>query len=244
MLQYESERNERPDLSTEDKIGALKALAQRRREAAAGTREDGYSRDYKDIEVFHDGFYDSHPWLSPWTVSACNVDSNLMVIGQDWASEDFLMKPPNARQRDLGHNPDLQTNKVMKRLLRDAFDRDFNDLFATNAFVFVKPGNMSRRIPRADLVRSSATYTLQEIRIVRPKIAICLGGATYNALRAALKHRYQPIKRANHEAPEVVFESTEIYGVPHVGAWGLNTSGGYPASLAIWQKLADRLARL
>lgn len=167
-----------------------------------------------------------------------------MVIGQDWASEHFLMKPPNARQRDLGYDPDLQTNKIMTRLLREAFAREFKDVFATNAFVFVKPDNMSMRIPTVDLVRSSATYTLQEIRIVGPKMAVCLGGASYNALRGALKHPYQAIKRVNHEAPEVVFEGTEIYGVPHAGAWGLNASGGYPVSLAIWRKLADRLARL
>ena len=233
-----------PALSATDKIAALKILAQKRREAPAGTREHGYSRNYRHIEEFHGGFYDVHPWMSPWTASACNVDSDLMVIGQDWASEDFLMKPPDALHRDLGQNPDLHTNKMAKRLLREAFARDFEDVFATNAFAFVKPGNMSTRLPRVDLARSSATYTLQEIRIVRPKMAICLGGAAYNSLRRALKHSYQAIRRANYEAPEVVLEGTEIYGVPHTGALGLNNSGGYPASLAIWQKLAGRLARL
>ena len=47
---------------------------------------DGYSRKYFrltdfDCECDH---------VVPWTISACNVDADLMLIAQDWASEDFL----------------------------------------------------------------------------------------------------------------------------------------------------------
>lgn len=150
MLKHESEHDERP----EDKIGALKVLAQRRHEAAAGTRKDGYSRDYMHIEVFHDRFYDIHPWVSPWTISACNVDSPLVLVGQDWASEKFLGRPANADIRVLGHDPKLPTNKNLQYLLRTAFDRQLADVYATNAFVFAKPDSMGTHIPLKDLRRS------------------------------------------------------------------------------------------
>ncbi|MDP2373283.1 hypothetical protein, partial [Reyranella sp.] len=70
----------------DEKIRALATLAQQRRVPGIGTRRDGFSRDYRRIEEFHDGFYDKHNWVSPWTISACNVDSPIMIVGQDWAS--------------------------------------------------------------------------------------------------------------------------------------------------------------
>ncbi|MDP2368148.1 uracil-DNA glycosylase family protein, partial [Rhodoferax sp.] len=204
----------------------------------------GFSRDYRRIEEFHDGFYDKHNWVSPWTISACNVDSPIMIVGQDWASEEFLAGPANTRQQALGHDPDLPTNKNLKYLLREAFDRELSDVFATNAFVFVKLGGMGTRIPLKDLRRCVETYTLREVEIIRPKMLLCMGTHAFNAFRAALGHSYQPLNQARYSMPEVTFQETEIYGVPHVGARGLNSTGGRPKSLEIWLQLASRLSQL
>jgi restriction system protein len=164
-----------------NKVDQLAALARLRRHADAGTCRDGYSRDYRRIEEFHDRYYDRHDWVSPWTISACNVDSDLMIIGQDSASEDFLLKDPDPKMRELGHDPSLVTNKNLKRLLHEAFGRTFEDTFATNAFVFAKPGDMSNRLPVADLMMSATRFALQEMEIVRPRMAICIGIGTFNA---------------------------------------------------------------
>lgn len=231
-------------LSNNEKISALRVLAQRRRTLVSGTCEDGYSRNYKRIEAFHDGFYDNHDWITPWTISGCNVDSQLMVVGQDWASEKFLSGPANSEQRALGHDPCLPTNKNLKCLLREAFDRDLSDIFATNAFVFVKPHGMGTHIPRRDLQRSVATYTLREVEIIQPKMVLCLGASTFNTLRTALDHSPLPLSQVRYSAPDVIFEGVEIYGVPHCGARGLNSTGGFGASLEIWRQLADRLKQL
>jgi hypothetical protein len=69
-----------------NKILALAALAHGRRLSTAGSLVESYSRDYKRLEHFHNGFYDQHDWVGPWSISTCNVDSEIMLIARDWAS--------------------------------------------------------------------------------------------------------------------------------------------------------------
>jgi restriction system protein len=176
-------------------------------------------------------------------VSACNVDSELMIIGQDWASEDFLSKEPNARMRALGHNPELATNRNLHRLLHESFGRRFENTFGTNAFVFAKAGGMNTRLPATDLALSAKRFALLEIEIVRPKMVICLGMGTFNGLRAALNCRPVRLQEIDYTGRALVHHGSEIHGVPHVGARGLSATGGYARSLAIWKILAARLDR-
>jgi restriction system protein len=229
--------------SPSNKAAKIAALVQLRRRPCAGTRQDGYSRDNRRIEEFRDGFYDQHGWLSPWTVSACNVDSELMIIGQDWASEDFLSKAPDSQMRALGHDPALATNRNLRRLLHEAFGRSFGNTFATNAFVFAKPGGMNTRLPATDLALSARRFALREIEIIRPKMAICLGMGTFNGLRAALNCRPVTLQEIDYTGPALVHHGSEVHGVPHVGARGLSATGGYGRSLSIWKTLAARLDR-
>lgn len=224
------------------KADLLAALAQLRQHPNAGTCRDGYSRDYRRIEEFHDHYYDQHDWVSPWTLSACNVESDLMIIGQDWASEDFLLKDPDPKIRQSGHDPALATNRNLKRLLQEAFGRRFEDTFATNAFVFAKPGGMTSRLTAADLILSVKRFTLKEIEIVQPRMVICLGIGTFNAIRAALNLRPLKLEAIDYAGPAVTYCGAQIHGVPHVGARGLGATGGYSRSLEIWKRVAARLA--
>jgi restriction system protein len=224
------------------KANRLAALAQLRRHPDAGTCQDAYSRNYRRIEEFHDRYYDQHDWVSPWTLSACNVDSDLMIIGQDWASEDVLLKDPDPKIRQFGHDPSLATNRNLKRLLQEAFGRRFEDTFATNAFVFAKPGGMNSRLPVADLVLSATRFALKEVEIVRPRMVICLGIGTFNAIRAALHLRPLKLEAIVYTRPAITYCGSEVHGVPHVGARGLGATGGYGRSLEIWKTLTERLA--
>jgi uracil-DNA glycosylase len=212
-----------------EKIAAIAALRELRRASAAGQRRQGYSRDYRHIEAFHDGAYDRHPWVSPRTISAGNVDSDLMIVAQDWASEDYLCKPLNDDMCMLGLEPSLPFNRNLERLLREAFHRELADVFVTNAFVFAKPGGMTARIPRRDLARSAAEYGVPQVAIVRPRLVICLGAVTFDAMR-----------RAGAD----LAARAELHHVPHVGALGLRATGGYDASLARWRQLVSRLDQL
>ena len=89
-------------------------------------------------------------------------------------------------QRALGQFPFLPTNRNLKALLGSHMGVSFSDTYATNAFAFVRSGKMDAHIPFPDLVRSAAAYALPQIAIVRPKMVLCLGSASFNAVRRAI----------------------------------------------------------
>lgn len=221
------------DKNIKNKQKLLKNLAELRRL----DKQNGMSRIYKQVGDFHGGIYDTWGHISPWSKSACNHDARVMVVAQDWTSEEATKKPP--KNINLGYDPDLPTNKNLQNFLKDFFNLSFSEVYATNLFVFVKPGNLSARIPSKDLIYSAKNYTLEEVKIVQPKIVICLGAATYRSLCRAVGVK-PPVFKSSIENP-ISFGSSLIFGVPHTGALGTMNAGGIENVRAIWSRLVTKL---
>jgi uracil-DNA glycosylase len=226
--------------SRQQKLALLAKLADER-------RKDRY-RHYHGVGDlnFFDGIYDRHDFVSPWTIGACNVESSLMLIAQDWSSADAIREETNEENRrvlaKLGHAPDLKTNKNIQRFLCKFFGLDFRDIYATNLFVFVKPGKISANIPRNDLAYSARKYTLEEIKIVRPKMVICIGQTTHSALRGVIGYPTATIEESLN-AP-AVYEGAKIFASYHTGYWGTRAAGGEKPMEATWKLLGDIYRRL
>jgi restriction system protein len=98
------------------------------------------------------------------------------------------------------------------------------DVYGTNLFPFIKKGGMSSSIPMNDLIRAAKEFALPQIRIVRPKLIVCLGLNTFNALRIACKH--PPVQRMNEAiASPFTFDESRIWCQAHTGARGQNNRG-------------------
>lgn len=163
-----------------NKMFALKALARKR----ASAKWDGYS----NIGDYHSGAYEcAH--VSPYTKGAANYDSSVFVLLQDWASHSWMAGPLDKQVLRLGRTPELPTNVVLSKMLRTQFRLNLCQTYATNLFPFVKPGGMSSHIPASALRRAAVEYAWPQIRIVRPKLVICLGLDTFNALRRSIGRR-------------------------------------------------------
>ena len=212
------------------KIDLLKALSLKRK----ADRLHGHT----NIGDYHNGEYDCGDFVSPWTLSACNVDADVMIIAQDWTSHYRIGGPFDPTQARCGYISDLRTNKNIKRLL-NFFGFELKDTYATNAFVFVKPGKMNAVIPQKDFSYSVKTYAIPQIEIVKPRMAICLGGQTFNTIRQVLGHNSVPMTLV--QASPLTMSGTEIVGVNHPGAWGMKMAGGYAKVEAQWKFLAERL---
>ncbi len=106
---------------------------------------------YAGIGDYHSGVYECEH-VSPYTKSAGNVDSFIMVILQDWSSDKFLRGPVDDGARDLGRTPRLPTNRNLERLIRNHFGLELRQIYATNLFPFIKMGDMTNTIPNRDLV--------------------------------------------------------------------------------------------
>src|SRR4051812_43518508 len=62
--------------SSEQRRNELRLLAQQRQ----ADRRDGYLC----LSDIHSGYYDTEEHVSPWSISAQNVDAELMIFGKDW----------------------------------------------------------------------------------------------------------------------------------------------------------------
>lgn len=193
-----------------DKKEALLELARVRQLA----RWDGF----RGIGDYHDGCYECN-FVSPYTKSAGNVDSDIFVLLQDWSSDGWLSGPLDADARSLGYSPGLPTNRNLNQLLQEVFATRLEDVYATNLFPFVKVGGLSAAIPRKALVKAAMEFAIPQIRIVQPKVVICLGLVTYNAVREATQ---KPRSKTISEAIEHPFllDASWVWCQAHTGALG------------------------
>jgi len=196
---------------------------------------------YSSLSTFDEGYYES-VFVVPWTKSACSYDADLMIIGQDWASESHLKKRDECI-RVLGQKPTLATNRNLKKFLKKYMLLEFGETWATDVFPFLKRKRMSERIPQNLLVECAKTYTLKEIEIIRPLMVVCLGLRTINAVRVALGQNTLPnIDAASDVTQSDKLPCIEIYGATHTGGWGTTTRGR--KMNAEWRKLGRRLKQL
>ena len=87
-----------------NKLTELRNLVSKRRESISGTLETNYSRDYLKLGDFHNGGYDFDDHVVPYSKSAFNLNAKIMIVLQDWASENFLNRPINEVQKQLDHS--------------------------------------------------------------------------------------------------------------------------------------------
>jgi uracil-DNA glycosylase len=140
---------------------------------------------YKPLAEYHDGAYECD-LVSPYTKAAGNIDAAVMILLQDWSSDDRLSGELDSCAATLGLTPSLPTNRNLDRLLKVHFGLSLRETYATNLFPFIKPGKLSSAIRGRDLQRAAREFAIPQIDIVLPRLVICLGLETFNALRTAL----------------------------------------------------------
>lgn len=196
---------------------------------------------FRKISEFQGGAFDMEDYVSPWSIGAHNFDADLMLIGQDWASSRWLSQSRNLHFAALGKDPDLMTNRNLDEYLK-YFNLTFSDTYATNAFVFVKEGNMSANITKKFLRESIKNFLLPQIEIVKPKMIICLGAKTYNAIRQ--ENGYSEIKVSSGQENAMSFMGADVYGANHTGGHGTKNAGGKESARKQWQILNGHYQRL
>ena len=178
---------------------------------------------YGQIGDYHDGAYECD-FVSPYTKSAGNVDAEIFVLLQDWSSDEALRGTLDSDCVLYGLTRTLPTNKRLVELLRHHFGVELGDVYATNLFPFIKRGGISSSIPMGDLIRAAQEFALPQIQIVRPKLVVCLGLNTFNAIRIACGHSpARPMAEAI--ASPFTFDESRVWCQAHTGARGQNNRG-------------------
>jgi hypothetical protein len=175
---------------------------------------------YKCIGDYHNGAYECD-FVSPYTRSADNVDATLMILLQDWASDDVLSGPDLPARRTVGHDPSRRTNRRLRELLLQHFGLKLEEVYATNVFPFVKVGSMSASINKKDLVRAAREFALPQMEIVGPRLAVCLGKTAFNAVKIAAGGSGAK-SLADAIASPFDFGKTQVWCQAHTGQQGTN----------------------
>lgn len=229
-------------MSPEQKWAALRQLAKkRRRDRRAG---------YCCLADFNEGYFECC-FVSPWTKSAHNLGANVMLLGQDWSSSNALDRVLNETEpekaieiRKLGQTYKLPTNKRLRRFLKEGVGLEFSETYATNLFPFIKKGALNAKIQARDMDYCAKEYAIPQIEIVQPKMVICLGKSTYEAICRFLDLGEQFFKQTSQPIHCIRHRGVEIYGLPHPGYWGVRNAGGEECVLEHWQALGNRLIEL
>jgi hypothetical protein len=220
-----------------DKQSALLELAKARQNTRWPT--------YRAIGDYHGGVYECD-FVSPYTKSAGNVNAEIMVLLQDWSSDESLSGPFDEDSAKLGYSRHIPTNQNLIQLLRDTFRLTLQDTYATNLFPFVKLQGMSASIPIGDLIRAAREFAMPQITIVNPMLVICLGKKTFNALRRACD--LSPCKTLDSaiDSPfDLPSSTSRVWCQAHTGRLGRNNRnrGGVDRVSDDWQKMRNDFAR-
>ena len=192
----------------------------------AWLRQDTRLKEHCCIADFHDGIFECDH-VSPITKSGKNVNAEIMIVAQDWLSSDALSSdPPDRDSAELGYKPSLPTNRNLDCLLDRHFGLHRAKCYLTNLFPFIKRGSMGAHIPSKDLLHCARMFTLREIEIVDPKLVICLGLATFRAIRSASGYSGS----WSFKLPEAIITPFSIgkasaHCVAHTGGRGTNNRG-------------------
>lgn len=199
--------------------------------------------NYNTLADYHDGIYECD-FVSPYTRSAGNVDAEVMVMLQDWASDEALRGAVLEERVRLGHDPGRITNKRLKELLARHFGMGMAEVYATNLFPFIKRGAMSSAIPFRDLVRAAQEFAWPQVKIVRPRTLVCLGVGTFSAMGVAVgRPRMSGLDKAI--ASPFTHEGIRVWCQAHTGQQGTNmrNAGGADRVTGDWGRMAEEHRR-
>lgn len=159
-----------------------------------------------------------------------------MVVAQDWSSFDVLVRSDYYDIARLGFDPRFPTNRKLDDLLLRHFGLHRTDCYLTNLFPFIKPGDATARIPMKDLIKAARQFTIPEIRIVSPRLVICLGLMTFRSLMRVAGLNGSP-KLDEAIASPFEYAGSMFHCVAHTGARGMNNRGHSQVE-EDWQKIA------
>lgn len=194
---------------------------------------------YTSIADYHDGIYECD-FVSPFTKTAGNSDACVFVLLQDWSSDEELSSGLDDVTVSLGYDPTQPTSRNLTRLLKVTFGIALANVYGTNLFPLVKPGGVNSRIPQPDLIRAAREFALPQIAIVSPRLVVCLGLVTFEALRQALG-----LPRVGRMAVAIdspfTLGGSRVWCQAHTGAFDqMNRNKGDPDRVARdWMKMKE-----
>jgi len=130
------------------------------------------------------GIFDSNH-IGPWSRWQGNLDSELMVIGQDWGDIKYF-------QDNKGYEKDDNPSNNMIRSLLASIEVEIpqpsksnetkNPIFLTNAILCLKKGGLSGSVKKRWFDNCGKNFLQPLIEIIQPKVVVTLGKYAYEVI--------------------------------------------------------------
>jgi uracil-DNA glycosylase len=194
-----------------------------------------------------DGRFDSGD-IGLWSLWQGNLDSSLMVVGQDWGDTECC------RQNDGHEPPDNPTNETLRSLLASIgirieppsrHDDGDGTLFFTNAILCLKTGGMQSKVNSDWFSNCGRRFLKPLVEIVQPKVLVTLSEPAYRAIAVELGLAQLPFRvSVETEDGFRIGELTTLHPAYHCGRRIMNTHRPLEKQLEDWARIGRTIARL
>ena len=192
-----------------------------------------------------DGRYDRDQ-IGPWTLWQANLDSEFVVVGQDWGDISYFEKR-EGRDQPYG-NP---TNENLQKLLKSVGveigkprDRQDQVAFLTNLILCLKTGGLQGRVDDQWFANCSHTFFKPLVEIIRPKVIVALGKKVSESILSLYVITYAKNAAFSNlisQSPYQLTNSMVLFPVYHCGAGSVNRNQSLPEQEEDWFKVSKWL---
>ena len=162
--------------------------------------------------------------IGPWTRWQGNLDSDIMLVAQDWGHVGNFIK-----QRGKDNNS--PTNIMLKKLLAVAGlgiilpkDSLIGTFFFTNAILCLKSGGDQASVNHEWFSNCGPRFLRPLIEIVTQKVVICMGQRAYDTVMTSFYQEPDSFRAAVEKGvPVLINDAIGVFAVYHCGRRILNT---------------------
>ena len=163
---------------------------------------------------------------SIWTDWFNRLDSDIMIIGQDWGPynemEKFyeLLNQDKSNWKELIELEKSNTKRMLEKYIKESSNNRYSldNIYITNAIMCARQGN-NYRSNNIDLKKSTVNcseYLLRQIKIVRPKVVLTLGYYPLMSLSKIFGFKIEKtLKETISKFPEIVTKDFAIIPLYH-----------------------------
>ncbi len=178
---------------------------------------------------------------------------DILLVGQDWGNPDSNPKIMNLI-RDIQNG---RNDSTYADLANSATDRNLKTLFSilkcdidslnpgkrilfTNYCLGYRTGSETGGMTKS-LMDIDEELFRDLVNAVKPKIIICLGKITYEAVTGSIANDFVKLLKQGMPFQDVFKydKNIKVYGVAHCGARGVSNVGGLDAMYGAWKKIGE-----
>ena len=191
--------------------------------------------------------YDSDQ-IGPWSLWQGNLDSDLLIVGQDWGDTEYFEKW-EGRDQPTGNPTSENLQELLGHIGIDiGKPRDLQEskLFFTNLILCLKQGGLQAPVEDQWFANCGERFFKPLVELIRPKAILALGkDASTTILKiydVGLK-KGQTLEAIMKESPYTLTPSTVLFPLYHCGAWGVNRNRYIGEQKKDWERVADWMER-